>query len=137
VDDERTESRHFSERMWTEGNGLMRLRMGARGSHIVFFLSIVTTRENDDIVRKLFVAMETLGQIKSVADKIRMSSRPAYAVYRLVFEKDGDRTTRNQLRNFSGFDFDDTSDKFRAKLEYSAAFSVGDLTSMCNILGLE
>jgi len=82
--------------------------------------------------------METLGQIKSVADKIRTSSRPAvYALYRLVFEKDGDRTSRNQLRGFRGFDFDDASDEFRAKLEYSSLFSVSDLTSMCNILGLD
>jgi len=82
--------------------------------------------------------METLGQIKPVTDKIRTSSRPAvYALYRLVFEKDGDRTSRNQLRGFRGFDFDDASDEFRAKLEYSSLFSVGDLTSMCNILGLD
>jgi len=47
-----------------------------------------------------------------------------------VFEKDGDRTSRNQLRGFRGFDFDDASDEFRAKLEYSSLFSVGDLTSM-------
>lgn len=82
--------------------------------------------------------METLGQIKPIADKIRTSSRPAiYALYRLVFKKDGDRTSRNQLRAFHGFDFDDTSDEFRARLEYSAIFSIGDLTSMCNILGLD
>lgn len=54
-----------------------------------------------------------------------------------MFEKDGDRTSRKQLRNFSGFEFADASDEFRAKLEYSAAFSVGDLTSICNILGLD
>lgn len=82
--------------------------------------------------------METLGQIESVANKIRTSSRPAvYALYRLVFEKDGDRTSRKQLRSFHGFNFNDASDEFRAKLEYSAGFSVGDLTSMCNILGLD
>ncbi|XP_067215243.1 uncharacterized protein [Linepithema humile] len=82
--------------------------------------------------------METLGQIKPVADKIRTSPRLAiYALYRLVFEKDGDRTSRKQLRSFRGFDFDDASDRFRTKLEYSAAFSIGDLTSMCNILGLD
>jgi len=36
-----------------------------------------------------------------------------------------------------GFDFDDASDKFREKLEYATTFSIGDLTSMCNILGLD
>lgn len=82
--------------------------------------------------------METLGQIESVANKIRISSRPAvYALYRLVFEKDGDRTSRKQLRNFRGFDFNNASEEFRAKLAYTAVFSVGDLTSMCNILGLD
>lgn len=82
--------------------------------------------------------METLGHIQSIADKIRTSSRPAiYALYRFVFEKDGDCTSRKQLRAFRGFDFDDTSEEFRAKLEYSTIFSIGDLTSMCNILGLD
>ena len=38
--------------------------------------------------------------------------------------------------DFSDFDFDITSDMFREKLEYATAFSIGDLTSMCNILGL-
>ncbi|KYM76654.1 hypothetical protein ALC53_12949 [Atta colombica] len=41
-----------------------------------------------------------------------------------------------QLRDFSGFDFD-SSDKFREKLEYATTFSIGDLTSMCNIFGLD
>lgn len=82
--------------------------------------------------------METLGQIESVADKIRTSSRPAvYALYRLMFVKDGDRISRKQLRGFCGFNFDDASKEFRTKLEYSAAFSIGDLTSMCNILDVD
>ncbi|KYN22610.1 hypothetical protein ALC57_04993 [Trachymyrmex cornetzi] len=82
--------------------------------------------------------METLGQISSIADKIRTSSHPAvYALYQLVFEKSGDRTSRKQLRAFRGFSFKDTSEEFRLKLEYAAAFSVGDLISMCNILGLD
>lgn len=62
--------------------------------------------------------METLGQIKTIADKIRMSSRLAiYALYRLVFEKDGNRTSRNHA--FRGFDFADASNEFREKFEYS------------------
>ncbi|KYN05103.1 hypothetical protein ALC62_04006 [Cyphomyrmex costatus] len=82
--------------------------------------------------------METLGQIGPVADKIRTSSRPAvYALYRLIFEKEGDRTSRRQLRGFRGFDFNDASDEYGGKLEYAAVFSIGDLTSMCNILGLD
>lgn len=82
--------------------------------------------------------METLGQIKPIADKIRTSSYPAIcALYCLMFEEEGDRTSRNQLRAFRGFDFDDASGAFRAKFKYSATFSIGDLTSMCNILGLD
>ncbi len=60
-----------------------------------------------------------------------------YAFHRLIFKKDGDRTNRRQLRDFSDYDFDDASDKFREKLEYATTFSIGDLTSMCNILGLD
>lgn len=81
--------------------------------------------------------METLGQIQRVADKIKTSSRPAvYALYKLVFEEDGNRNSRKRLREFTGFHFNDASPEFRAKFEYSAVFSIGDLTSMCNILGL-
>ena len=80
------------------------------------------------------INMETLGKIKPIANKIRTSSRTSS--YKFIFEKVGDRTSRNQLCNFCGFDFDDASVEFRAKLQYSAIFSIGDLTSMCNILDL-
>jgi len=40
-----------------------------------------------------------------------------YALYRLILEKDGDHTSRRQLRDFSDFDFDNVSDKFREKLK--------------------
>ncbi|KYM80628.1 hypothetical protein ALC53_08919 [Atta colombica] len=52
-------------------------------------------------------------------------------------KKTPNRTNRRQLRDFSDYDFDDASDKFREKLEYATTFSIGDLTSMCNILGLD
>lgn len=82
--------------------------------------------------------MKTLGQIKSVANKIRFSSsRGIFALYRLIFEKNGDRTSRKLLRAFHGFDFDDTSKAFRAKLAYSTVFSLTDLMLMCDILGLD
>jgi len=81
--------------------------------------------------------MESLGQITSVRDKIRIASRPAIqALYKLIFEKDGDRTSRRKLREFSGFTFQDDSNEYRRKFEYSNTFNIGDLTSMCNVLGL-
>ncbi|XP_011171540.1 uncharacterized protein LOC105204179 [Solenopsis invicta] len=82
--------------------------------------------------------MEALGQIQQVANKIRTSSRPAvYALYRLVFEEEGNRASRKRLREFRGFDFNDASQEFKTKYKYSAVFTIGDLTSMCNILGLD
>ncbi|XP_039312411.1 uncharacterized protein LOC120359338 [Solenopsis invicta] len=53
--------------------------------------------------------MENLGQIESIRDKIKSASRPA---------------------------IQDESNEYRAKFEYSNNFNVGDLTSMCNVLGL-
>ncbi|KYN02974.1 hypothetical protein ALC62_06189 [Cyphomyrmex costatus] len=41
------------------------------------------------------------------------------------------------MRAFRGFSFKNTSEEFRLKLEYAVAFLVGDLISMCNILGLD
>lgn len=52
-----------------------------------------------------------------------------------LFEKDGNHASLNYVR-FHGFDFGDVSNEFRTKLEYSAIFLVGDLTSMCNIFEL-
>lgn len=81
--------------------------------------------------------MENLGQIVSIRDKIKSASRPAIqALYKLIFEEEGDRTSRRKLREFSGFTFQDESNEYQAKFEYSNIFNVGDLTSMCNILGL-
>ncbi|XP_018378449.1 PREDICTED: protein DEK-like [Trachymyrmex cornetzi] len=81
--------------------------------------------------------MENLGQIVSIRDKIKTASRPAIqALYKLIFEKEGDRTSRHKLREFSGFTFQDESDEYRTKFEYSNIFNIGDLTSICNLLGL-
>lgn len=81
--------------------------------------------------------MENLGQIESVRDKIKTASHPAIqALYKLIFEQEGDRTSRSKLREFSGFTFRDNSKEYRVKFEYSNTFNIGDLTSICNILGL-
>lgn len=58
------------------------------------------------------------------------------ALYKLIFETDGYRGNREKLHEFSGFDFDENSNEYSAKIEYAARLSVGDLISICNILGL-
>ncbi|XP_033218094.1 protein DEK-like [Belonocnema kinseyi] len=81
--------------------------------------------------------MEKLVQIECVKKQLRNAPRSAIsALYRLIFVEEGDRKNRSKLREFSGFIFADESEEFRKKLDYASAFSVGDLTSICNVLGL-
>lgn len=82
--------------------------------------------------------MERLEQIESIRLKLKIASRQAvYALYRLIFEKDGDRSSRKQLRQFPGFPFQADSAEYREKMTYAGQFSTGDLTAMCNVLGLD
>lgn len=82
--------------------------------------------------------MEKLVQIENIEKQLKVASRSAIgALYRLVFQEEGDRKNRSKLREFSGFTFSDDSPEFRDKLDYASTFSVGDLTSICNILGLD
>lgn len=53
-----------------------------------------------------------------------------------MFEEDGDRKNRQRLREFSGFHFYDDSEEYRNKMNYVSTLSFGDLTSICNILGI-
>lgn len=59
------------------------------------------------------------------------------ALHKLFFEEDGDRNNRRRLREFNGFKFNDDSLKFRAKVQYAVSFTIGDLISICNVLGIE
>lgn len=59
------------------------------------------------------------------------------ALHKLVFEQDGDRGNRQRLREFRGFEFSENSEEFNNKLEYAARLSIADLTSICNVLGLD
>jgi len=54
-----------------------------------------------------------------------------YAFYRLIYR------LRIANSDLNGFDFNDSSNTFREKLEYIITFSISDLTYMCNILGLD
>lgn len=82
--------------------------------------------------------MENLSQIPKVCEKIKLSSRATIvALHKLVFENDGDRSNRQRLREFKGFTFKLESPEFNAKMEYAGRLSLGELISICNILGLE
>lgn len=82
--------------------------------------------------------MENLAQIESVKNRLKTAPRKSIgALYNLIFEEDGDRKNRSKLLEFAGFNFNRNSDGYRAKVEYAARFSVSDLISICNILGLD
>lgn len=82
--------------------------------------------------------MEKLVQMKAIEKQLKVAPRNAIsALYKLIFEEERNRGNRSKLREFSGFAFADDSPEFRGKIEYASAFSVGDLTSICNILGLD
>ena len=82
--------------------------------------------------------MERLGQIPEVVEKIKTASRPIIqTLHKFIFEKEGDRKSRQNLRDFPGFSFTEDSMEFRKKMEFAGAFSIGDLTTICNMLGLE
>lgn len=81
--------------------------------------------------------MEKLGQITTIKQKIDAASRAVIVVmHKFIFEEDGDRNNRRRLREFRGFEFNDDSPEFRAKLQYAVGFSIGDLISICNVLGI-
>jgi len=81
--------------------------------------------------------MENLGQIPAIKQKISTASRAVIvAMHRLIFEEEGDRSNRRRLREFRGFRFGDASPEFRAKLQCAVGFTMGDLISICNVLGI-
>lgn len=82
--------------------------------------------------------MEKLGQVPTVKEKIDTASRTVIAaLHKLVFEGDGDRNYRRRLREFNGSKFNDDSPEFRARVQYAVNFTIGDLISICNVLGIE
>lgn len=82
--------------------------------------------------------MEKLSQIPIIQAKIKVAPRAAIlALHKLIFEYDGDRNNRQRLREFKGFSFADDSAEYRAKMDYACGLSIGDLASICNILGID
>jgi hypothetical protein len=81
--------------------------------------------------------MEELGQIATIKQKIAAASQAVIVVvHRFIFEEDEDRNNRRRLREFCGFEFNNDSVEFRAKLPYAVKFSIGNLISICNVLGI-
>ena len=83
--------------------------------------------------------MENLGQIATISEKIKTASKMEIrALHRFIFQEDGDRGNRQRLRTFPGFEFEDGSVQHTAKINYANdSLSEGDLTSVCNLFGLE
>lgn len=55
-----------------------------------------------------------------------------------MFQEKGDRRNRQRLREFTGFEFADGSDEYEALRAFAAAnLTLGDLTAICGILGLD
>lgn len=81
--------------------------------------------------------MEKLAEISHIRDKIKAAPKPAIkALHLLIFEVEGDRKNRGRLREFAGFNFNEESDEYQRKLTYAGTLTMGDLISVCNILGL-
>lgn len=81
--------------------------------------------------------MECLGQISAIKDKIKLSSRSTVvALHKILFGVEGDRGNRQKIRESAGFSFLQGSDDFRAKMDYMGCFSIWDLISVCNLLGI-
>ena len=58
-------------------------------------------------------------------------------LFHFIFQQDGDRRNRKKLRDFSGFDFQESSEEHTAKLNYANRYlEIEDVTSICNLLGL-
>lgn len=84
--------------------------------------------------------MCSLGDICRISENIK--SAPSTVVkkfYKLIFEHECDgRTVRKKLKDFSGFDFDIGSERFKAKLQYASEnFTINDLTSFANLLHVD
>jgi len=75
--------------------------------------------------------------ISAIKQKINAASRAVIvAMHKLIFKEERDRNNRLRLCEFRGFEFNDVSPEFRAKLQYVVSFTIGDLISICNVLGI-
>lgn len=83
--------------------------------------------------------MTTLNDIPIIKDNIKSAPlKTIKAFHKIIFEIDGDRTSRRKVREFSGFPFDNNSDEYKQKLAYiETNFSVSDLSVISNIINID
>lgn len=82
--------------------------------------------------------MVSLGTFDSVRENLRRSRKEVVAAHHnFVFENDGDRANRQRLREFKGFEYDETVTAYEQKVKYvDAHLKPADLISICNLLGI-
>ena len=82
--------------------------------------------------------MYTLGDFDIIRNNLSTVKRAvALALHKFVFQYEGDRSNRQRLRRFEGFDFDEDDDEYKLKTDYvKQNLSTADLVSICNVLCL-
>lgn len=83
--------------------------------------------------------MESLGQIKVVANNLKTGSTKAVkALHKIIFEQEGDRNNRKRLREFRGLPYAVESEEYKSKIAFvETHLGWGDLVSVCNILAID
>lgn len=73
-----------------------------------------------------------------VAQNLKRSRKEIIvALHKFVFESEGDRRNRRRLREFSGFDFDESDEKFKQKCAFRKAnITMAELVSICGLLNI-
>uniref|UniRef100_A0A1I8NKB5 Uncharacterized protein n=1 Tax=Musca domestica TaxID=7370 RepID=A0A1I8NKB5_MUSDO len=82
--------------------------------------------------------MAALGDFATIRHNLAGAKRTVVvALHKFVYGNEGDRGNRGRLRQFDGFEYDETTDEYKAKAEYVRHnLSAGDLVSICNMLGI-
>lgn len=84
--------------------------------------------------------MKSLSDIRAVEyNIINEKAKTVKALYTIVFIEEGKtRLNRNQLKQFTGFDFNEDTDEFTTKLEeVNRNLSYPDLFSVCYVLDID
>lgn len=73
-----------------------------------------------------------------ISASLRSSKKESIAaLHKFVFESEGDRSNRQRLREFTGFDFAENDQRYGAKKEYAEDnLTQADLVAICNVLGI-
>ncbi|XP_060666636.1 phosphatidylinositol 4-phosphate 5-kinase-like [Drosophila nasuta] len=82
--------------------------------------------------------MSRLGEFEEVCKNLRIAKRKNISLlHKFVFESEGDRTNRERLREFKGFEYDETSQEYKEKINFVAAnLTDGDLVIICHLLDI-